>query len=99
LPWIVDTARRIRQARFVLDCEAVVLGAGMTTKCSSTAFDILALDGNDLRGLALSMRKANLKLGLEGLVSKHSRAPPIVGSNGPGGMPSDLGSSRLSRSC
>jgi ATP-dependent DNA ligase len=32
----------------------------MTTKCKLYAFDILALDGDDLRSLPLSMRKTNL---------------------------------------
>ena len=32
----------------------------MTTKCNSNAFDIMALDGDDLRGLSLTMRKTNL---------------------------------------
>ena len=32
----------------------------MTTKCQLYAFDILALDGENLRSLPLSMRKTNL---------------------------------------
>jgi ATP-dependent DNA ligase len=34
--------------------------AASTSSASLYAFDILALDGDDLRGLPLSMRKANL---------------------------------------
>jgi bifunctional non-homologous end joining protein LigD len=49
------------------------------------AFDVLAMDGDDLRKLPLSMRKANLQrqlsrraacnMGLEGLVSKRADRP------------------------
>src|SRR6202007_540090 len=60
----------IRQ--FVIDGEAVVLGVDGVSDFEALhsrkhdhevqlyAFDILALDGEDLRGLPLSMRKTNL---------------------------------------
>jgi ATP-dependent DNA ligase len=69
-PWIVEAARKIRQMRFVLDSEAVLLGIdGISDfnalhsrqydqKVQFCAFDILALDSDDLRKLSLSMRKA-----------------------------------------
>ena len=56
----------------MLDGEAVLLGvdgvaistacipAGTMTRCEFYAFDILVSDGEDLRKLPLSMRKANL---------------------------------------
>jgi ATP-dependent DNA ligase len=71
-PWIVEAARKVRQTRFVLDGEAVVLGVDGVADFDALhsrkhdeeaqlyAFDILALDGDDLRRLPLSMRKTNL---------------------------------------
>jgi bifunctional non-homologous end joining protein LigD len=49
-PWIVDAARRLRQKQFVMDGEAVVLGVD----------GISDGDGDDMRPLPLSIRKANL---------------------------------------
>jgi bifunctional non-homologous end joining protein LigD len=72
-PWIVETARKIRQKRFVLDGEAVILGVDGYSDFDALhsgrhneevlqlcAFDVLAMDGDDLRDLPLSMRKTNL---------------------------------------
>ncbi|MGY8679386.1 hypothetical protein Q2941_16530 [Bradyrhizobium sp. UFLA05-153] len=71
-PWIVEAARKNRVKQFIIDGEAVVLGvdgvsdfdAQHSGKCNDEvqlyAFDIMALDGEDLRGLPLSMRKTNL---------------------------------------
>ena len=71
-PWIVEAARKNRHRQFVIDGEAVVLGvdgiADFNTLHSCKrhhevqlyAFDIMALDGEDLRALPLSIRKANL---------------------------------------
>jgi bifunctional non-homologous end joining protein LigD len=71
-PWIVETARKNRHQRFVVDGEAVLLGVdgisdfnGLHSRQHNDevqlyAFDILALNGEDLRGLPLSMRKTNL---------------------------------------
>jgi ATP-dependent DNA ligase len=71
-PWIVETALKNRHQQFVIDGEAVVLdGDGIADfnalqsrrhddKVWLYAFDILTLDGEDLRGLPLSMRKPNL---------------------------------------
>jgi ATP-dependent DNA ligase len=71
-PWIVEAARKNRIKQFVIDGEAVVLGVDgrsdfnalhsrkHDTEVQLYAFDILALDGDDLRGLPLSMRKTNL---------------------------------------
>jgi ATP-dependent DNA ligase len=71
-PWIVEAALKNRHKQFVLDGEAVVLGAdGISNfnalhsgKCNHEvqlyAFDLLAVDGNDLRELPLLERKAKL---------------------------------------
>jgi bifunctional non-homologous end joining protein LigD len=60
------------QKRFVLDGEAVILGVDGISDFNALhsgknneevqlcAFDVLAMDGYDLRDLPLSMRKANL---------------------------------------
>jgi bifunctional non-homologous end joining protein LigD len=61
-----------RHKQFVIDGEAVVLGVDGVADFNALhsrrhedevqlyAFDVLALDGDDLRGLPLSMRKTNL---------------------------------------
>ena len=71
-PWIVEAALKNRFKQFVIDGEAVVLGVDGIADFDALhsgkhddevqlyAFDILALDGEDLRGLPLSMRKTNL---------------------------------------
>jgi bifunctional non-homologous end joining protein LigD len=71
-PWIVETARKNRHQQFVVDGEAVLLGVdgisdfnGLHSRQHDDevqlyAFDILALDGQDLRELPLTMRKTNL---------------------------------------
>src|SRR5246127_3722114 len=73
-PWIVESAlkNRHRYRQFVIDGEAVVLGVDGVSDFNALhsrqhdeevqlyAFDILALDGEDLRGLPLSLRKTNL---------------------------------------
>jgi bifunctional non-homologous end joining protein LigD len=71
-PWIVESALRNRQKHFVIDGEAVVLGVDGVPDFNALhsrkhddevqlyAFDVLALDGEDLRKLPLSMRKTNL---------------------------------------
>jgi ATP-dependent DNA ligase len=71
-PWIVESALRNRQKQFVIDGEAVILGVDGITDFDALhsgkqdhevqlyAFDMLAGDGNDMRGQLLSMRKTNL---------------------------------------
>jgi bifunctional non-homologous end joining protein LigD len=72
-PWIVQGALQNRQKQFVLDGEAVILGVDGVSDFDALhsgkhndevqfyAFDMLAGDGEDLRKLPLSMRKANLQ--------------------------------------
>jgi ATP-dependent DNA ligase len=71
-PLISEAALRNRNASFVIDGEAVLLGVdgrsdfdGLHSrrhdaKVQSYAFDMLVSDGEDLRRLPLSMRKTNL---------------------------------------
>ena len=71
-PWIVESALKNRNRHFVIDGEAVVLGVDGIADFNALysrkhdgevqlyAFDILALDRDDLRKLPLSVRKANL---------------------------------------
>jgi len=71
-PWIAEAALKNRVKQFVIDGEAVVLGVDGVADFDALhsrkhdeevqlyAFDVMALDGDDLRRLPLSMRKANL---------------------------------------
>jgi ATP-dependent DNA ligase len=71
-PWIVEAALKNRHQQFVIDGEAVVLGVDGIADFNALhsrrhdeqlqlyAFDILALDGEDLRSQPLSLRKTNL---------------------------------------
>jgi bifunctional non-homologous end joining protein LigD len=71
-PWIAEAALKNRQKHFVIDGEAVILGVDgysdfnalhsgrYNDEVQLLAFDVLAMDGDDLRNLPLSMRKANL---------------------------------------
>jgi ATP-dependent DNA ligase len=69
-PWIVEAALKNRIKQFVIDGEAVVLGIDGIPDFNALhsrrhdeeaqlyAFDIMALDGEDLRPLPLSLRAA-----------------------------------------
>jgi ATP-dependent DNA ligase len=71
-PWIAEAALKNRRKQFVIDGEAVILGVDgrsdfnalhsrkQNQEVQLCAFDVLAIDGEDLRGLPLSMRKTNL---------------------------------------
>ncbi len=71
-PLIVEAALRNRQTSFVIDGEAVLLGVNGISDFNRLhsrkhddevqlyAFDLLVLDGDDLRKLPLSLRKTNL---------------------------------------
>jgi bifunctional non-homologous end joining protein LigD len=71
-PWIVEAALKNRIKQFVIDGEAAVLGVDGIPDFNALhsrrhdeeaqlyAFDIMALDGEDLRPLPLSLRKTNL---------------------------------------
>jgi len=71
-PWIAESALKNRQKQFVIDGEAVILGVDGYSDFNALhsgkhndevqlcAFDVLAMNRDDLRDLPLSMRKANL---------------------------------------
>ncbi|MDA9520119.1 DNA ligase [Bradyrhizobium sp. CCBAU 11434] len=94
-PWIVEAARKNRQTHFVIDGEAVVLGVDGVSDFNALhsrkhdaevqlyAFDLLAVDGDDLRKLPLSMRKANLARLLRGRPDGIFIAPFEMGEIGP----------------
>ena len=77
-PWIVEAALNNREQQFAIDGEAVVLGVDGASDFNALhsrkhdhevqlyAFDILALGGEDLRQLPLTMRKTNLARLLRG---------------------------------
>ena len=72
-PRIVLAALKNRHKQFVIDGDAVILGVDGYSDFNALhtgkhddevqlcAFDVLALDGNDLRDLPLSLRKINLQ--------------------------------------
>jgi bifunctional non-homologous end joining protein LigD len=71
-PWIVESALKNRTKQFVIDGEAVVLGVNGVSDFQGAVFPqarqrgpalrlrLLAMDGEDLRQLPLSLRKINL---------------------------------------
>ena len=71
-PWIVEAALKNRQKQFIIDGESVVLGVDgipdfnplhsrrQDDQVQLYAFDIMALDGEDLRQLPLSLRAVPL---------------------------------------
>ena len=86
-PLIVEAALRNRQSSFVIDREAVLLGVdgvsdfnGLHSRRHDAevqlySFDILALGGEDLRTLPLSLRKTNLARLLARAGRKESSLP------------------------
>jgi ATP-dependent DNA ligase len=94
-PWIVESALKNRSRHFVIDGEAVVLGVDGVADFNALysrqhdeeaqlyAFDVLALDGDDLRALPLSMRKTNLARLLRRRPDGIFVAPFEVGEIGP----------------
>ena len=77
-PWIVEAALKNREQQFVIDGEAVVLGVDGVSDFNALhsrrhddevqlyAFDVIALGGEDLRPLPLTLRKINLARLLRG---------------------------------
>ncbi|MDI3559554.1 RNA ligase family protein [Bradyrhizobium sp. Arg816] len=94
-PWIVEAALKNREQQFVIDGEAVVLGVdgvsdfnalhsrGHDDEVQLYAFDIIALGGEDLRPLPLSMRKTNLARLLRGRPDGMFVAPFEAAAIGP----------------
>jgi bifunctional non-homologous end joining protein LigD len=72
-PWITEAARKVRQQRFVLDGEAVILGVDGVSDFNALhsgkhneevqlcVFDILVDGDDDLRKLPLHLRKTKLE--------------------------------------
>ena len=72
-PWIIEAALKNRTKQFVIDGEAVILGVDGISDFNALhsgefnhevqlyAFEVLAMDVDDLRPLPLSMRKASLE--------------------------------------
>jgi bifunctional non-homologous end joining protein LigD len=72
-PWITEAARKVRQKRFVIDGEAVILGVDGVSDFDALhsgrhndevqlcAFDILVEGDEDLQKLPLHLRKINLE--------------------------------------
>jgi hypothetical protein len=85
-PAIAVTATKLRAKSFTLDCEAVVCGPddvaifdalyrrGIVSGAMLYAFDLLELDGEDLRGMPQGDRKKRLARLLGGPPARH-RAP------------------------
>jgi ATP-dependent DNA ligase len=94
-PWIAEAALKNRRKRFVIDGEAVILGPdGMSDfdalhsrkhnhEVQLCAFDVLAMDGEDLRSLPLSKRKTNLERQLRGRPDGIFINPFEIGAIGP----------------
>src|ERR1700759_5118214 len=94
-PWIVEAALKNGQSHFVIDGEAVILGidgrsdfnalhsgkqGGEVQLC---AFDVLAMGGEDLRALPLSMRTTNLERLMRGRPDGIFVNPFEIGAIGP----------------
>ena len=101
-PWIVEAARKNRRKKFVIDGEAVILGADgisdfnalhsgrYNTEVQLCAFDVLAIEGEDLRKLPLSMRKTNLERLLRGRPDGDLRQPVRGGRDWTRSLPGGL---------
>lgn len=95
-PWIVETALKMRQKQFIIDGEICVLDVqGISDfdalhsnrrneEAQLYAFDVIALDGEDLREEPLHARKARLDKLLKGRPQGIFVAPFEPGEIGPG---------------
>jgi bifunctional non-homologous end joining protein LigD len=95
LPWIADAALKNRRKHFVIDGEAVILGVDGVSDFNALhsgsqngevqlcAFDVLAIDGDDLRDLPLSARKVKLEWLLRGRPDGMFINPFETGAIGP----------------
>ena len=88
-PWIVEAVLKNRHKQFVIDGEAVILGIDGVSDFDALhsgrhndevqLYAFLALDGDDLRKLPLTMRKTNLArlLARRPRRSRQARSVPI----------------------
>ncbi|WP_407117025.1 DNA ligase [Bradyrhizobium sp. LMG 9283] len=95
-PWIVEAALKNRQTHFVIDGEAVILGVDGISDFSALhsrkhehevqlyAFDIVAMDRDDLRSPPLHTRKTDLEQLLARQPDRITVAPFERGEIGPG---------------
>jgi len=93
-PWIVEAALKNRRSHFVIDGEAVILcldgipdfnalhSGKHNGEVQFCAFDVLALEGEDLRCLPLSMRKTKLERLLRGRADGIFTNPFEIGAIG-----------------
>ncbi len=94
-PFIVETALKMKQPRFIIDGEITVLDVQGVSDFSALhsnrhneeaqlyAFDLVAVDGDDLRDLPLFERKARLGKLLKGRPEGIFVAPFDAGAIGP----------------
>src|ERR1700722_18430169 len=94
-PWIAEAGLRNRRKQFVIDGKAVILGVDgiadfnalhsgrQNDQIQFCAFDVLAVDGEDVRDLPLSMRKSNLERLLRGRPDGIFINPFEIGAIGP----------------
>jgi bifunctional non-homologous end joining protein LigD len=94
-PSIAEAALRNRRKQFAIDGEAVILGVDgiadfnalhsgkQNDQVQLCAFDVLAVDGEDVRDLPLSMRKSNLERLLRGRPDGIFVNPFEIGAIGP----------------
>jgi bifunctional non-homologous end joining protein LigD len=94
-PWVAKAALSNRRKQFVIDGEAVVLGVDgiadfnalhsgkQNAEVQFCAFDVLAVDGEDVRELPLSMRKLKLDRLLRGRPDGIFINPFEIGAIGP----------------
>jgi ATP-dependent DNA ligase len=94
-PWIAEAALKNRRKQFIIDGEAVILGVEgvsdfnalhsgkQNAEVQFCAFDILAIDGDDVRDLSLSMRRTNLERLLRGRPDGIFINPIETGAIGP----------------
>jgi len=94
-PWIVETALKMKQQRFIIDGEITVLDVQGISDFNALhsnkhndeaqlyAFDLVAVDGDDLREMPLFERKARLGKLLKGRPEGIFVAPYEAGEIGP----------------
>jgi bifunctional non-homologous end joining protein LigD len=94
-PWIAEASLKNRRRQFVIDGEAVILGVDgfsdfnalhsgkHNAEVQFCAFDVLAMDGEDLRDLPLAKRKVKLEQLLHGRPDGMFVNPFETGAIGP----------------
>lgn len=90
-PWIAEAALKNRQKHFVIDGEAVILGLDGISDFNALhsrkhdrevrlyAFDVLAMDGDDLRDLPLHLRKNKFTAPVSAAAERNNRGAVRAG--------------------